>query len=453
MRFFGSIKKPFFIIAVIFVAALFGLFLFRDFNNDIGLVHADSADNVSGWAWSENLGWVSFNSVDCDSNDDGAIDVAACGAGPMNDYGVNIDGLTGDFSGYAWGEFVGWISFNRMTCNGGADSGQGCKIGSDCSSNNCDINGPGAAGNPPEDPYQAGTGPIAHLELSTISPDFEKVLGWAKILNLGNDGWIRLSDSAAPAYGVNVDIIDGAALGTGGFSGWAWNAGGRCDDGTPCGSDPVCSGIGTGICSADLGIGWLSFSADNCDNTGPGGTYINNNPAGCPANGTPYYEYNAGVDPTTINLPPVASELTAPNWFTNDACSMGALVARLAFTYNDFNDTAPGVDAMSAYRIIVMDDDNGVMVHDSGKCACGVLCGKLSYRRQQSLQCGLHRDRKMMTNRVFTVWTVRISIMTRIINGQSRSGTVKTYRRALLNIIPVRIRMPAAWTTVQLIHS
>ncbi|MCH8741379.1 hypothetical protein IH779_00500 [Patescibacteria group bacterium] len=64
-----------------------------------GEVKAGTGDNVSGWAWSENIGWISFNSI----NTGGAID-----------YGVNVDLGTGDFSGYAWSENIGWIQFNPV---------------------------------------------------------------------------------------------------------------------------------------------------------------------------------------------------------------------------------------------------------------------------------------------------------------------------------------------------
>lgn len=58
---------------------------------------AGPADNVSGFAWSENIGWISFNNTS--------------GGGAIN-YGVNIDPSTGNFSGYAWSENIGWIDFS-----------------------------------------------------------------------------------------------------------------------------------------------------------------------------------------------------------------------------------------------------------------------------------------------------------------------------------------------------
>src|SRR5690348_18364870 len=61
--------------------------------------------NVSGWAWSGSLGWISMdcnNSADC--------------AGAAGDYGVDIDD-TGNISGWAWSSNAGWICFGA-TCDG-----------------------------------------------------------------------------------------------------------------------------------------------------------------------------------------------------------------------------------------------------------------------------------------------------------------------------------------------
>jgi len=65
-------------------------------------VSAQSAGNTSGYAWSEQAGWISFN---CDQSLAGGQNT--CGS---VDYGV----LVGDssLSGYAWSEVLGWISFN-----------------------------------------------------------------------------------------------------------------------------------------------------------------------------------------------------------------------------------------------------------------------------------------------------------------------------------------------------
>ncbi len=58
----------------------------------------DASGVLSGWAWSDEIGWVSFN----------CSDPGVCGT---SDYKVQIDS-EGNFSGWAWNDVTGWISFN-----------------------------------------------------------------------------------------------------------------------------------------------------------------------------------------------------------------------------------------------------------------------------------------------------------------------------------------------------
>src|SRR4030042_4524650 len=62
---------------------------------------ASSSDNIYGWAWSANIGWISFN---CTNSE---LPGPLCSA----PYGVNVDPSTGNFSGYDWSENIGWIWF------------------------------------------------------------------------------------------------------------------------------------------------------------------------------------------------------------------------------------------------------------------------------------------------------------------------------------------------------
>ena len=69
-------------------------------------VSSDASGNLSGWAWSENYGWISFN---C-SNDN------SCDS---SNYKVTVNQTTGDFDGYAWSQNLGWTSFNCATGGSG----------------------------------------------------------------------------------------------------------------------------------------------------------------------------------------------------------------------------------------------------------------------------------------------------------------------------------------------
>jgi len=66
---------------------------------------------VEGWAWDDNLGWISFY---CPPGAGATNTGVACSnASYTGGYGVTIDPDTGIFSGYAWGDNTGWISFNN----------------------------------------------------------------------------------------------------------------------------------------------------------------------------------------------------------------------------------------------------------------------------------------------------------------------------------------------------
>jgi hypothetical protein len=60
----------------------------------------DGSGNLSGWAWNDVIGWISFN----------CANTGGCGT---VSYNVYID-ASGNFHGYAWNDAVGWISFNCL---------------------------------------------------------------------------------------------------------------------------------------------------------------------------------------------------------------------------------------------------------------------------------------------------------------------------------------------------
>ncbi len=169
-------------------------------------VEAGAEHNVSGWAWSENIGWISFNSTNCDPNNDGESD-GATDCPPVEtsiaNYGVNINPSTGVFSGYAWSENIGWITFNAGELT-------------DCPIGTCEAR-------------------LDLTEAGTYCGAKYKVCGWAKVLS--HDGinwptWIRLRDTN---YGVWWDPPDNQEL-----KGWAYG---------------------------DIGVGWMSFNCENCEGT------------------------------------------------------------------------------------------------------------------------------------------------------------------------------------------
>jgi len=105
---------------------------------------ADGEQSLTGWAWSSNVGWLSFN---CDNN-------SSCAS---VSYFVEM-AVGGGLSGYAWNDNIGWISFNPSELSG-------------CPSSPCS---------------------------ASVNQTTGLVEGWAKALSAdddGWDGWISLSGS------------------------------------------------------------------------------------------------------------------------------------------------------------------------------------------------------------------------------------------------------------------
>lgn len=166
--------------------------------NPVELVMAGAGENASGWAWSENIGWISFNS--------------STGGGGVN-YGVHVDPDSLMFSGHAWSEHFGFITFNILELAG-------------CLQLPCE----------------------AKLDLVS-----GQVSGWARACTVfvvgcggalkpadqrgGWDGWIKLRDNAAlNPYGVSYNFISKE------LSGWAWGGGSEDND------------------AGKAAVGWISFN-------------------------------------------------------------------------------------------------------------------------------------------------------------------------------------------------
>ncbi len=65
------------------------------------VARASALDNVIGWAWSDNVGWISLN----------CTNTSSCAT---SDYGVTVNPSNGGMTGYAWSDNVGWIEFNGL---------------------------------------------------------------------------------------------------------------------------------------------------------------------------------------------------------------------------------------------------------------------------------------------------------------------------------------------------
>ena len=75
----------------------------------VKILRADGGNNMFGYMWSSNIGWIKMN--DCDN----PADSTTCNA--KASYGVTILPVApGTMSGYAWSSNIGWITFNSSGC-------------------------------------------------------------------------------------------------------------------------------------------------------------------------------------------------------------------------------------------------------------------------------------------------------------------------------------------------
>ncbi|MBI3685146.1 hypothetical protein HY250_01960, partial [Candidatus Azambacteria bacterium] len=272
--------------------------------------------NVRGWAWSEHLGWISFNSQNCDTNlnqlmDDGDFTAPVSPNSPAStqcpsigtailSYGAHLDLSTYELSGRVWSPEIGWISFEKTD-----------------------------TGTPFSAPYNNGSQSyIARLVSG-------KMDGWGRAISCfsGQEcdaanqwGWIKLSGTAS----------DGSPYAVGNSAnelvGWAW--GGNV-------------------------IGWMSFSRLNCDTNANGVMDVGDTtaPAQCPPKDgiTAIPDYKVWVAGTLPNAPPEA--LNPQSTFLN-RCSLNApFVQNLTFNYRD-NEGDPLVQ----YTINVYDASTNALV-------------------------------------------------------------------------------------------
>jgi len=134
------------------------------------IVEASDNDNITGYAWSDNIGWISFNCID-----GGVGQSNICST---SNYGMSV-GADNELVGYAWSDNIGWVSFNESDL-------------SDCPKGTC-------------------KGKLVGNVLE----------GWARALSAdeeGWDGWISLSKQPADVidYGVILNEEDLV------FEGYAW---------------------------------------------------------------------------------------------------------------------------------------------------------------------------------------------------------------------------------------
>jgi len=153
-----SLSKKYAFVSTLFIALIAALALLPHVARS-----QSSATPITGYAWSDTIGWVSLN---CSSDPSGC-------SGPAGAWGLSI-ASNGALSGYAWSDNIGWISANAADVTG-------------CPSSPC-------------------TPTISHGAFT----------GWLKALSANGNGWDGWISLAGLGYG---PTLNGAS-----FSGYAWGS-------------------------------------------------------------------------------------------------------------------------------------------------------------------------------------------------------------------------------------
>lgn len=141
------------------IVALF--FAFTTYANQPDNDAFDTSVELEGYAWSQNIGWISFEG---------------------SNYGVDIAPGSGALSGYAWSQHIGWIQFGSIS---------GCPNGT-CA--------------------------------ASVDFDTNEFSGWARALahRDGWDGWLSLSGSNHGQSGVyGLEATNGGGFTSGSY---AWGS-------------------------------------------------------------------------------------------------------------------------------------------------------------------------------------------------------------------------------------
>lgn len=92
-------------LSVLFLLLVIGTVFFNNTPQPVEANNPAATDELTGWAWSSNIGWIAFN---C------AVESPPCPNGDTPaGYAVRVDSTTGILSGWAWTQNAGWIVFNQ----------------------------------------------------------------------------------------------------------------------------------------------------------------------------------------------------------------------------------------------------------------------------------------------------------------------------------------------------
>lgn len=223
----------------------------------------EATGDVSGYAWSDAVGWIDFNNVSYNTATgelSGNADITGITSQGANGqlslqgdctpscggYAVVIDSVTRVFSGYGWNDVIGWVWFENEFSDATHDPNEDPSVAGYAWNDNIGwISLSSRAEVPPADTCSA-------------SPHNTCLWAWSDTI-----GWIThnsVDNPSSPKYGVHIDESTGAV------SGYAWSDSGGWINFAPTAGFPEApsSGAQYNAATGELsGWAWMESFGNN----------------------------------------------------------------------------------------------------------------------------------------------------------------------------------------------
>ncbi|NUM25538.1 MAG: hypothetical protein HUU49_02820 [Candidatus Buchananbacteria bacterium] len=172
-----------------------GLFEKCDESGDTPRCTASCGAKLMGWAWSENFGWLSLNSDNCDWKYLApGVSTSACTDQTVTYY-TQID-ANNQVTGFSWADSIGWVCFGQQ-----CDPSRICEF----ATGGC---------NPADYGSLIPSGGWAATATAN-GTDNPPIVGWAKAIALGDNGLISLGcDDNCSSSDYQVRLTEGDFGGT-----------------------------------------------------------------------------------------------------------------------------------------------------------------------------------------------------------------------------------------------
>lgn len=171
-------------------------------------INATPDGAITGWGWSDTIGWISFNCITDGSNcATSAYGVTVTPGQQLGSSTTAQSALAGSLSGYAWSPNIGWISFNPSDT--------------------------GVCGSPATINFSSGyvfgfARAIAGNQSSIISGGWSGCIAFAYPIDRNNKGVVAYDPSSFDGLSYDIALtVNGSGI----YTEWAWGSSQNNNDG------------------------------------------------------------------------------------------------------------------------------------------------------------------------------------------------------------------------------